>query len=47
MTRPQKRLIAAALVVALLGGAYALLLAHPAEDTSSDSETAALTNIDS
>lgn len=47
MTRPQKRLAAAALVVAILGGAYALLLAHPAEDTDSDTDSAVLTNIDS
>ena len=47
MTRPQRRILAAALVVALLGGAYALLLAHPAEDKDSDSETVALTDIDS
>lgn len=47
MTRPKKRFLAAALAVALLGGAYALLLNHPAKEKDSDSETVSLTSVDS
>ena len=44
MTRSTKRLLAGALAVAVLGGAYALLLTHPREDTQD--KTVALTQIE-